>query len=80
MADMKFRSANITGTSAVLYVLLLDRYYRSLFYYRIGLPSILVCWLWRGDSSFSITAKNVMGGGILCAPILNVSQCTLYRS
>lgn len=80
MADMKFRSANITGTSAVLYVLLLDRYYRSLFYYRIGIPSLLVSWLWRGDSSFSITAKSLMGGGILCAPILNVSQCTLYRS
>lgn len=62
MADMKFRSANITGVSAVLYVLLLDRYYRSLFYYRIGLPSLLVSWLWRGDSSFSITAKSMMGG------------------
>ena len=62
MADMAFRSANITGISAVLYVLLLDRYYRSLFYYRIGFPSLLVSWLWRGDSSFSITAKNIMGG------------------
>lgn len=62
MADMNFRSANITGASAVLYVLLLDRFYRSLFYYRIGLPSLFVSWLWRGDSSFSITAKNVMGG------------------
>ena len=61
MADMAFRSANITGISAVLYVLLLDRYYRSLFYYRIGFPSFLVSWLWRGDSSFSITAKNIMG-------------------
>lgn len=62
MADMKFRSANIKGTSAVLYVLLLDKYYRSLFYYRIGFLSLLVSWLWRGDNSFSITAKNIMGG------------------
>ena len=62
MADMAFRSANITGTSAVLYVLLMDKYYRSLFYYRIGFLSLLVSWLWRGDSSFSITAKNIMGG------------------
>lgn len=79
IADMVFRSANITGVSAVLYVLLLDRYYRSLFYYRIGFPSLLVSWLWRGDSSFSITAKSIMGG-ILCAPILNLSQRTLNRS
>ena len=62
MADMKYRSANITGISAVLYVLLMDRYYRSLFYYRIGVMSYLVSWLWRGDNSFSITAKNIMGG------------------
>lgn len=62
MADMNFRSAKIAGTSAVLYVLLLDKYYRSLFYYRIGLPSLLVSWLWKGDSSFSITAKSIMGG------------------
>lgn len=80
MRNMSFRSASITGTSAVLYVLLLDRYYRSLFYYRIGFPAFSVSWLWRGDSSFSITAKNIMGGGILCAPIFNLSQCTLYRS
>lgn len=63
MADMKYRSANITGISAVLYVLLMDRYYRSLFYYRIGVMSYLVSWLWRGDNSFCITAKNIMGGG-----------------
>lgn len=61
MADMKYRSANITGISAVLYVLLMDRYYRSLFYYRIGVMSYLVSWLWRGDNSFCITAKNLMG-------------------
>lgn len=68
MADMNFRSAKITGTSAVLYVLLLDKYYRSLFYYRIGLPSLLVSWLWRGDSSFSITAKSIMGGAFCVHP------------
>ena len=79
MADMNFRSAKITGTSAVLYVLLLDKYYRLLFYYRIGLPSLLVSWLWRGDSSFSITAKSIMGG-VLCTPVLNVSKCTVYWS
>lgn len=65
MADMSHRSANITGVSAVLYVLLLDKYYRSLFYYRIGLASILVSWLWRGDNSFSITSGKI-GGGVFC--------------
>lgn len=65
LADMQFRSARITGTSAVLYVLLLDKYYRSLFYYRIGLPSLLVSWLWRGDNSFSITAERI-NGGVFC--------------
>lgn len=62
MRNMSFRRANITGLSAVLYVLMLDPYYRSLFYYRIGSPSYLLSWLWKGDNSFSITAKNIMGG------------------
>lgn len=62
MRNMSFRNAKISGISAVLYVLLLDPYYRSLFYYRIGIPSFLLSWLWRGDNSFSITAQNIMGG------------------
>lgn len=62
MRNMSFRHANISGLSAVLYVLLLDSYYRSLFYYRIGSPSYLLSWLWRGESSFSITSGHIIGG------------------
>lgn len=80
MADMKFRSPDLRDTSAVLYVLLLDKYHRTLFYYRIGGSSLLVSWLWKADNSFNISSKQIMGGGILCAPILNLPQCTIYRS
>ena len=80
MADMKYRSTNLRGTSAVLYVLFLDKYYRNLFYYRLGAASLLTCWLWRGDNTFSITSLRIMGGGILHTPILNLSQRTIYRS
>lgn len=65
MANMKFRSAKLTGVSAVLYVLLQDRYYRTLFYYRVGYISLLIRWLWHGDNSFSISCPNI-GGGMFC--------------
>lgn len=60
--NMSFRKANINGISAVLYVLLLDKYYRTLFYYRLGKPSILFSWLWTGDKSFSISSLRIRGG------------------
>lgn len=66
MRNMSFRHAKVTGISAVLYVLLVDPFYRSLFYYRIGSPSYLLSWLWRGGSSFSITCGHIMGG-VFCA-------------
>ncbi|WP_083714669.1 serine acetyltransferase [Bacteroides bouchesdurhonensis] len=63
--DMGFRSASFTRINALVYVLLLDKFYRTLFYYRIGKISILLSWLWRGDSSFCITSGKV-GGGVFC--------------
>ena len=49
MADMKYRKANFSGINAVLYVFLLDKYYRTLFYHRIGYFSYFVRWLWPGE-------------------------------
>lgn len=63
--DMKYRKANFTGINAVLYVFLLDRYYRTLFYYRVGNKSCLFSWIWRGEKTFYPLCKN-MGGGIFC--------------
>lgn len=65
MTDMKYRKANFVGINAVLYVFLLDKYYRTLFYHRIGSVSFLVKWIWRGDSTFYPICQR-MGGGMFC--------------
>ena len=65
MADMSYRKANVTGVSAVLYVILLDKYYRTLFYHRIGNISYIISWLWQGNNTFHPQCKN-LGGGVFC--------------
>lgn len=64
-ANMRYRTADLKGITAVLYVLLLDKFYRKLFYHRVGFISYLISWLWRGDSTFYPLCPN-MGGGIFC--------------
>lgn len=63
--DMSYRNATFTGLNALVYVLFLDKFYRTLFYYRVGKKSMLVKWLWRGDKSFSITS-GMIEGGVFC--------------
>ena len=64
-ADMRYRTADLKGITAVLYVLLLDKFYRKLFYHRVGNISYLVSWIWRGDNTFYPICPN-LGGGIFC--------------
>lgn len=65
MINMSYRTSSFSGFNALVYVLFLDKFYRSLFYYRIGKISMLVSWLWRGNSTFSITSGKI-GGGVFC--------------
>ena len=65
LADMKYRKANFTGINAVLYVFLLDKYYRTLFYHRIGSISYIVRWIWPGYNTFHPLCNNI-GGGVFC--------------
>ena len=64
LADMKYRNANFTGINAVLYVFLLDKYYRTLFYHRIGSISYIVRWIWPGYNTFHPLCNNI--GGRFC--------------
>lgn len=65
IVDMSHREARVYGLSAVLYVILLDRFYRELFYHRIGIASYLVKWLWPGERSFHPSCASI-GGGVYC--------------
>ena len=65
MSDMAYRKAKVKGVSAVLYVIFLDKFYRELFYHRIGKGAYLTSWLWRGEKSFHPSCTQI-GGGVFC--------------
>lgn len=76
MTDMKYRKANFAGLNDVLYVFLLDKFYRTLFYHRVGYLSYLVRWFWKGEDTFYPLCKNIEGGVFCIHPystILNLN-------
>ena len=62
LAEMSFRSASFAGINAVLYVFLLNKCFRNLFYHRVGAISYLVSWIWRGNTTFSLLCNHIGGG------------------
>lgn len=77
MSDMKYRDASFKGANAVVYVFFMDRYYRNLFYHRIGKISFLFKCIWKGSKTFYPLCPNI-GGGMFCihpyATILNAKS------
>lgn len=55
------RKIKYKGTRAIVYILLKDRYYRNIFYNRIGWPSIFISWYLPRASLF-FPCKNIGGG------------------
>lgn len=54
----------ITGLLLLLYFLHTNRYYRSAFYYRIGIvPAMLISWYRPGDRYFNISKTTKIGKG-----------------
>ena len=79
LADMKYRKANFTGINAVLYVFLLDKYYRTLFYHRIGSISYIVRWIWPGYNTFHPLCNNIGGGRFLYSSFFHHFKCSGNR-
>ena len=61
-------SIKLPPAIALLYLLHNNRYYRSLFYYRIGaVKSLLISWYRPGDRYFLISQTTKIGNGVLIA-------------
>ena len=73
---IKKMNIRMNSTCSVIFIILINSYYRKLFYYRLGSISNLVSWYFPGNKSFFITNKSNIGGGIYLAhpfsTILNV--------
>ena len=72
LSDVKRISSQISiklpPAIALLYLLHNNRYYRSLFYYRIGaVKSLLISWYRPGDRYFLISQTTKIGNGVLIA-------------
>lgn len=64
----KTDSLNLKGWIGVFYLLHNDRWFRRLFYYRIGpIASMLVSWIRPGDKSFIISYQTEIGPGVRIA-------------
>lgn len=51
----------------LIYLLITNRYYRNLYYYRIGRFSFFIKWIFPSERTFIISTQSKMGGGIYVA-------------
>ena len=62
---IKTDSLNLHGLLGTLYLLHNDRWFRRLFYYRIGpIAAMLISWIRSGDKSFIISYQTKIGHGV----------------
>lgn len=70
--DISHRRFKLLGISSVLYVFLLDKYYRSLIYNRLGGASFFISWLWHADPTFYPVCSNIGPGCYLAHPFSTI--------
>ena len=75
--NISYRRTKLNGVNAVIYLFVVDKYFRTFFYHRIGKTSFLISWLWRKSAIFFPLCKDVGGGIYLAHPyatILNAKK------
>ncbi len=75
--NISYRRTKFTGANTVLYLFVVDKYFRTLFYNRIGRSSYIISWLWRKSTIFFPICKDIGGGVYLAHPystILNAKK------
>ncbi len=67
-ANLEYINIHLSFGFALLYMLHTDKYFRTLFYYRIGPgASLLISWYRKGDPHFIIPYSTELGGGLKIA-------------
>ncbi len=69
MQLMKRCSVRFPGYLAVVYVLMTDGFYRTLFYHRIGLQSLFFKWYFPGNNTFRPMCSKIGEGIYLAHPM-----------
>jgi len=64
---MSKRHVKMSISLSIIYIIIVDSYYRELFYYRIGSISKFINWYFPGSKRFSISRNMTIGGGIYLA-------------
>ena len=62
------RSIRLKGYLGIVYILMVDSYYRNMFYHRIGIIAKFFSWYYPGNSTFRVMCHNIGGGIYLAHP------------
>lgn len=70
--NISYRSASFKNYNAVLYLFVVDQFFRTMVYSRIGNTSYIFCWLWHANNTFFPICKNIEGGIYLAHPFSTI--------
>lgn len=70
--NISYRSASFKNYNAVLYLFVVDKFFRTMVYSRIGIVSYIFSWLWHTQSTFFPICKNIEGGIYLAHPFSTI--------
>lgn len=70
--NMSYRKAKISGVNSFIYLFVVDKYFRTLFYSRIGYISFLISWIWHRSNVFFPICSNIGGGFYLAHPFSTI--------
>lgn len=68
MQSMNRRSVTLHGYAAIVYILMVDSFYRKMFYYRLGWKSFIFSWYYPGNKTFNPLCDNIGEGIYLAHP------------
>ena len=68
MQSMNRRSVSLQGYTMVIYILMVDPFYRKMFYHRLGWWSLIFSWYFPGDKTFNPLCEERGGGRYLAHP------------
>lgn len=68
MQSMSRRSVCLHGYVVVIYILMVDSFYRKMFYYRLGWKSFIFSWYYPGNKTFNPLCDSIGDGIYLAHP------------
>lgn len=72
LRNISYRSATYRGMNAILYIFVVDRFFRTMLYSRLGSLSSIYSLFWRGNDTFFPICSNIGEGIYLAHPFSTI--------